>query len=291
MSTWIYPISKNAERTFELVKGNVDRVSAENYKKLVENEKFVEHQWWSISRNYDDVQLGDIVYVYAGVADGDFGFIGYATVEDKQGKDRNTWMLHLKFDLKKCRMLLKQPISAPTVRRWVPYPHNAVWPFPFESEIASLLPWSEKTNPKKKPQQIPNSKPWQPDSYKRQKIEKIAVELITKHYEAMGYMVDSVEKDNIGWDLEATLSGELLKIEVKGLSQEELLIELTPNEYDKMKKYKDSYRIAVVMDGLGKNPLLKILSFSRKSAQWEDECGNPLSICEKVGAKITYELD
>jgi hypothetical protein len=49
----------------------------------------------------------------------------------------------------------------------------------------------------------------------------------------------------MGWDLEAILPDKLLKIEVKGLSQEEILIELTPNEYDKMKKYKDNYRAHV----------------------------------------------
>lgn len=287
MSTWIYPISKSAERTFELVKGKEDKVSAENYKNLVESGKFAKNQWWSISRNYDDIQPGDTVYVYAGVADGDLGFIGYAMVEGKEGNDRNTWMLHLKFDLNKCRMLLKQPIPALTVRQWVPYPHNAVWPFPFESELAPLLPWNKKSKSKKASQQTKKGKFWQPDPNKRQKVEQNAIELTTKHYEDLGYSVVSVEKDNIGWDLEATLSGKLLRIEVKGLSQKELLIELTPNEYDKMKRYKDSYKVAVVLDALGKHPLLKILSFSRKSAQWEDEQGNPVNTVEKVGARIT----
>jgi hypothetical protein len=91
----------------------------------------------------------------------------------------------------------------------------------------------------------------------------------------------------MGWDLEAILPDKLLKIEVKGLSQEEILIELTPNEYDKMKKYKDNYRIAVVTNALGENPLLKILSFSPESAEWEDEQGSPLSISEIVSARIT----
>ncbi|RIK77044.1 hypothetical protein DCC62_10250 [candidate division KSB1 bacterium] len=287
MPTWIYPISKSAKRTFDLVKGNEDDVTVENFRKLVASGKFTESQWWSISRNYNDVQIGDVVYIYAGVADGDLGFIGYATVKDKHGNDRTTWMLHLKFDLKKCRMLLKQPIPATMVRKWVPYPRNTVWPFSFEAEIAPFLPWGEKNNTERKSPQTNKGRPWQPDPNKRQKVEQIAIDLTTKHYEALGYSIVSVAKDNVGWDLDATLSGKLLRIEVKGLSQKKLLIELTPNEYDKMKKYKESYRIAVVTDALGKHPFLKILSFSRKSAQWEDEQGNPINTVEKVGARIT----
>lgn len=288
MSTWIYPISKNAKRTFELVKGSEDKVSVENYKNLVESERFVESQWWSISRNYDYVQQGDIVYVYAGVADRNLGFIGYATVEGKHGNDRNTWMLHLKFDLNKCRMLLTQPIPAKTVRKWVRYPRNAVWPFPFESKIAPLLPWSAKNKTVRKTQQTKNGRPWQPDPIERQKIEQAAIKLVTKHFHALGYMVDSVQRDNVGWDLEAISEDEILRIEVKGLSQEKPLIELTPNEYDKMKKHKESYRIAIVLNALGNNPFLKILSFSPRSAKWEDEKGNPASLRKKVGVRITF---
>lgn len=140
--------------------------------------------------------------------------------------------------------------------------------------------------PESRQPQIKNEKPWQPDPYKRQQIEKIAIELTTKHYKDLGYVVDSVEKDNMGWDLEASLDNKLLRLEVKGLSQEEILIELTPNEYDKMKKYKDSYRIAVVTNALGENPSLKILSFSPESERWEDEQGNPLNISERVSARI-----
>jgi len=143
--------------------------------------------------------------------------------------------------------------------------------------------------PKNKQPQTKNGRPWQPDPYKRQKVEKIAVEMTIKYYEDLGYVVDSVEKDNVGWDLEAILPDKLLKIEVKGLSQEELVIELTPNEYDKMKKYKDSYRIAVVTNALSKNPLLKILSFSPESVEWEDDQGTPVRINEIVSARITLK--
>jgi len=140
--------------------------------------------------------------------------------------------------------------------------------------------------PKSEQPQSEKDKPW-PDPYKRQKIEKIAIEKTTKYYENLGYVVDSVEKDNAGWDLEAILHDRLLRIEVKGLSQKEVLIELTPNEYEKMKEYKDSYRICVVTDALGECPLLRRFSFSPESGEWEDDEGNQLKINEIVSARMS----
>jgi hypothetical protein len=171
MSTWIYPISKNAERNFELVEGSEDKVSVENYKNLVESGKFPQYQCWYITRHYNDIQPGDKIYIYAGVADQDLGFIGYATVE-KTDHSKEGWQLCLNFDLDKCRMLLKQPISGPTVRQWVRYPRNAVWPFPFEVEIAPLLPWSKKNKLRKKPQ-----RKLTPKLYKEGAIREINLEL------------------------------------------------------------------------------------------------------------------
>lgn len=136
------------------------------------------------------------------------------------------------------------------------------------------------------PTKTKNGKVWQPDPYKRQKIEKIAIKMTTTHYGDLGYVVDSVEKDNAGWDLEATMNDKTLKLEVKGLSREEILIELTPNEYEKMKKYKDNYRICVVTNALSKRTLLTIFSFSPENGKWEDDMGNELKITEIVSAMM-----
>ena len=88
----------------------------------------------------------------------------------------------------------------------------------------------------------------QPDPYKRQRVEQVAVKLTVEYYESLGYVVDSVEKDNVGWDLEAKLHNKLVRLEVKGLSQNELQIELTPNEYTSLQKYRETYRLCVVTD-------------------------------------------
>ena len=123
------------------------------------------------------------------------------------------------------------------------------------------------------------------DPYKRQKIEKIAIEKTVEYYKKLGYMVDSVEKDNLGWDLEASINSKLLKIEVKGLSQEKISIELTPNEYEKMKGEKENYRISVVTNALD-TPVLTIFLFSPENRKWEDDNGNELKIIESISARM-----
>ncbi len=124
------------------------------------------------------------------------------------------------------------------------------------------------------------------DPYTRHQIEKKAIELTVKYYERLGYSVGSVEKDNVGWDLVATMPDKNLLLEVKGLSQKEISIALTPNEYTQMKNHVDRYRICVVTNALDKNSLLTIFSFSFESGQWEDEEGIPLNITKLIGAKM-----
>jgi len=127
---------------------------------------------------------------------------------------------------------------------------------------------------------------WQPDPWKRKKVEDKAIARTIQHYEALGYIVDSREKDNLGWDLEATRESKSLKLEVKGLSGSELLIELTPNEYQRMRQHETSYRICVVTEALSEKPSLKVFAFSPERNAWEDEDGNSLIIKEVVSARM-----
>ncbi|MTK13188.1 MAG: DUF3883 domain-containing protein [Clostridiaceae bacterium] len=124
----------------------------------------------------------------------------------------------------------------------------------------------------------------QVDTYKRQKIEVTAINQTIKYYEKYGYMVGSKEKDNVGWDLEAVMDNIKLKIEVKGLSQENVAIELTPNEYEKMNEFKEDYRISVVTNAL-KKPILRIFSYNDEKEIWQDKEGNILEIEERVSAR------
>ncbi len=61
-------------------------------------------------------------------------------------------------------------------------------------------------------------------------IEQAAISATSAHFGKEGYKVVSVEKDNRGWDLEATKDGDCLLIEVKGHIGNVIQFELTPNE-------------------------------------------------------------
>lgn len=130
-------------------------------------------------------------------------------------------------------------------------------------------------------------KPVQVDPFKRKCVEDSAVNETTKFYENLGYSVDSREKDNLGWDLEATLGNETLKIEVKGLSGSEVIFELTPNEYQKMGEFKEEYIVCVVTDALNSSHKLHRFLFSKENNEWEDRDGNHLNFQEITSARCS----
>ena len=101
------------------------------------------------------------------------------------------------------------------------------------------------------------------------KVEKAAVRTVRKHFERLGYTVESVERDNVGWDLEAKFGvRRCLRIEVKGLSGSGPMVELTPKEYKKFQEEADDYRLAIVTDAISGTPRLMICRFSRERREW-----------------------
>jgi len=106
------------------------------------------------------------------------------------------------------------------------------------------------------------------------------------YYSGLGYRVESVEKDNKGWDLDAVHQNLNvgLKLEVKGLAGQETCVEVTPNEYAKMKEHRDVYRLCVVTDAL-KSPQLAIFSYSGESHEWQDQKGRTLRIEDIIAAR------
>lgn len=139
--------------------------------------------------------------------------------------------------------------------------------------------------------QLPNpllsaSAPHQPDPLIRQRVEKIAIEMVTAHFTKLGYIVNSVERDNVGWDLNAAVGKRDLKLEVKGLSGRELVVELTPNEYVMMMKHQESYRVCVVTNALT-TPHLDVFAFSPESKYWETSDQRVLNIQEIIAARCS----
>lgn len=104
------------------------------------------------------------------------------------------------------------------------------------------------------------------------------------HYEQLGYETTSVEKDHVGWDLEARQGKRLLLLEVKGLSGHDVGFDLTPNEFEKMKANK--YRICVLTDALSDKEHLHIFSYSPDSGKWESEDGEHLNVEPLIGARV-----
>ena len=132
------------------------------------------------------------------------------------------------------------------------------------------------------------SPPRQSDPLLRQKVEQIAVEQTTAHFTSLGYTVDSIERDNLGWDLTAVSGKRELKLEVKGLSGSQIVVELTPNEYVAMRQYRDSYRVCIVTNALSA-PCLEIFAYTPDSGQWESQSPERLllNIQEIVAARCS----
>lgn len=125
------------------------------------------------------------------------------------------------------------------------------------------------------------------DQERKAQIEQAAIRLSREHYENLGYSVESVEKDNLGWDLEAKSGKTVLRIEVKGLSGDTFSVELTPNEYKTFSELSDGYRLAVVTNSLS-SPELFICRYSKEKKSWivDDRVERFLQIETKQSASI-----
>ena len=120
-------------------------------------------------------------------------------------------------------------------------------------------------------------------------VESIAVNKTIEYYNDLGYVCVSVEDMNTGWDIECSKDDIKLFVEVKGLSQSDISVTLTRNEYEKMLLYKEQYRMAVVTNCQEKSHGINIFSFDDENACWHDQFGNTLTISEIVSARCTVE--
>jgi hypothetical protein len=127
----------------------------------------------------------------------------------------------------------------------------------------------------------------QADVHKRQLVEISAINVTDEYFTTHGYSVISVERDNVGWDLEASKEHETLFLEVKGLSGPTLAIELSPNEYRESIN-KINYRLCVVTCTLS-DPKLYIFQFDKEIKKWKTELDKVLAIEEVKGARLRLE--
>ena len=118
-------------------------------------------------------------------------------------------------------------------------------------------------------------------------IEQTAVKHCWDFFAGQGYQVTSVEKDNVGWDLEARKEDTTLKLEVKGLTGESLRVGLSPNEFRAFLEKDPKYRLAVVASTLN-SPNLYLCRFNTDSQQWVVEGENwELMVSPSISAIIS----
>lgn len=127
------------------------------------------------------------------------------------------------------------------------------------------------------------------DSLMNKFVEKQAVKTAIDYFSEKGYEIKSVESENVGWDLEATLNETTLLIEVKGLSSKAIYAGITPNEYKAMKnpKINQNYRLCIVTECHNTSPLLSVFALNIPSQSWIDQHNNILIIEEKTAAMVS----
>lgn len=196
----------------------------------------------------------------------------------------------------RCITLGKPPGWIGQANWW--FPANSLHPGvpAFLAEVRALL-----TSHNTLPQRKSAAKKWgrqSLDPARNALIEAAAIDEVTKHY--IGKKVRSVEKDNVGWDLEIYQEGALIpgseplyRVEVKGLSGPNVVIGVTPNEYRYMKAHLAGslpcYRIAVVTSVLTQRRL-HIFKYDRERETWIDEIQRKvikLKIDEKMAAIVS----
>lgn len=127
------------------------------------------------------------------------------------------------------------------------------------------------------------------DHAKRRMVEDTAIRVAFEFYESPAggsRTVKSVELEAKGWDLEAKGSMDELLVEVKGLSGEVPIAELTPNEYAKMRQHKGFWVLFVVTHCLSRKPRTYQFRYMHDANRWETDCGKILVIEEKVAAIV-----
>mgnify|MGYP001134590186 CR=1 FL=1 len=131
---------------------------------------------------------------------------------------------------------------------------------------------------------------YQPDIEKRQKVEQLAMDSAQAWYREHGWVTEDVSDRNRGWDIEAKLDDRLLRIEVKGLSGETIAFELTPREYEAMKRFSPQglYNVCVVTNALSEERELHHFTYRTEANElFDTNNGIRLQMQDKIAARIT----
>lgn len=146
------------------------------------------------------------------------------------------------------------------------------------------------------PRKVAKFSPRNSDPEVRKMIEVAAVKHAAKYFRSPaggGRSVKSVEDDCVGWDLTVTAaSGEVLKVEVKGLSGTDVVVELTPNEFQKMcsAQHRHQYVIYIVTSAgtpRAKSHIFRYDARARSKTTFVTDDGRVIAIKKLVGARLS----
>jgi hypothetical protein len=129
------------------------------------------------------------------------------------------------------------------------------------------------------------------DQVHKLKIERAAIDAASRYYGDQGYDVISVEREHVGYDLEARYKSDTLLIEVKGTNHraDHATVNLSPNEYRKSKSRTRQYRICIVTNALSVGQVNDFL-WDPEEGVWRDEnTGKRLSVEEATSANMTIQ--
>jgi hypothetical protein len=126
MNNWLYPLSSVSGRWFEDATGfKYPDTSFDSFSKMMK--KPSKDNWWYLATNFRNVAIGDFIWCYYGVADGDLGVVGVAKIEDiVHDEDEGTHDILLDWQVSATRNLMLSPTPAATVRKFISRPRSAV---------------------------------------------------------------------------------------------------------------------------------------------------------------------
>lgn len=121
-SDWLYPVSETAGTYWEdLDRGVWADISLENFRDLIVPD-ILSDNWWTISKNFRNVEKGDRVWIYLS---GGTGVMGLATVGGLEER-KDGWWLHLVINKSASRRLCAKPYPGSKVNTYIPYPRGTV---------------------------------------------------------------------------------------------------------------------------------------------------------------------
>ncbi|WP_372396420.1 DUF3883 domain-containing protein [Azospirillum sp. HJ39] len=132
------------------------------------------------------------------------------------------------------------------------------------------------------------------DPAKRIAVENEAMERARAHFESAAggrLRIDDVSLKARGWDLEGFPErGNPLLIEVKGVSGADVVVELTPNEFEKMRTpgLRDRYVIFVSTGCLSNGVADHIFRYDIGSDSWKDDRGRRLKEEQRIGVILRH---